>query len=144
MPTQNYANHRQFVPLYHYVLVPVLFLTLIGACVNLYESWGNHDRLYSAALILVLAVCCFIMTFLLRIFPLRAQDRVIRAEENMRHYSLTGKPLDPRLTVRQVIALRFASDAELVPLAQRAAEEGLSPEDIKKSVKNWRADEYRV
>ena len=61
MATQNYSNHRQFVPIFHYVLVPVLFLTLIGSIVNLVESWGNHDRLYSAALLVVLtlllAVC---------------------------------------------------------------------------------------
>src|SRR5579863_234378 len=107
MPTQSYANHRQFVPLFHFVLLPVLLLTLIGSCVNLYESLDDPQRLYSAALIVVLTVCSIIIAFLARIFPLKAQDRAIRAEENLRHFAMTGKLLDPRLEVRQIIALRF-------------------------------------
>jgi hypothetical protein len=75
---------------------------------------------------------------------LKAQDRAIRAEENLRHYVLTGKLLDPRVTTRQVISLRFAPDEELVALAQKAAEENLSEDEIKKAIKNWRSDDYRV
>jgi hypothetical protein len=144
MPTQNYANHRKFDTLYHKVLVPVLFLTLIGACVNLAKSFDDHERLYSAALIVVLTVCLFITTFYARSYALKAQDRAIRADENLRHFAMTGKLLDPRITVRQVVALRFASDAEFLALAARAAGEGMAPDDIKKSIKTWRADEYRV
>ena len=144
MPEQNYANHRQFVPLFHYILAPVQLLTLIGSCVNLYYSIGNHDRIYSASLILVLVLCVIVVAFLARIFALKAQDRAIRAEENLRHFALTGKLLDPRLTIRQIIGLRFASDGEFVELARRAAADGLSADAIKKSVKNWRADTYRV
>ena len=77
-------------------------------------------------------------------FPLKAQDRAIRAEENLRHYVLTGKLLDPKLTVRQIIGLRFASDREFVALAQKAAAESLSEDAIKKAIRNWRADTYRV
>ena len=79
-----------------------------------------------------------------RLFALKAQDRAIRAEENFRHYLLTGKPLDPRITVRQVIGLRFAPDDEFPALAAKAAAEGTSEDDIKKSIKNWKADHYRV
>ena len=57
---------------------------------------------------------------------------------------MTGKLLDPKLTVRQIIGLRFASDQEFVDLARRAVEENLSEVAIKKAVKNWRADTYRV
>ena len=144
MSTQNYANHRQFVPMFHAVLFGILVLTLIGACVNLYESWGDHQRLYSAALILVLTVCGLMLFAFVRIFPLKAQDRAIRAEENLRHFVMTGKLLDNRLNVRQVVALRFASDGEFVTLARRAAEESMAPNDIKKSIKDWRADTDRV
>jgi hypothetical protein len=144
MTTQNYANHRQFVPMFHAVLALLLLLTLVGACVNLYESWGDHQRLYSAALILVLTVSCMIMWFFVRVFPVRAQDRAIRAEENLRHFAMTGKLLDPRLGIRQIIALRFAGDGEFVALAQKAAQDGMAPDDIKKAVKQWRADTYRV
>lgn len=144
MAAQNYANHRQFVPAYHYILFPVLVLTLIGSVVNLYESFGDHQRLYSASLIFVIMIALLMLFFLARVFPLRAQDRAIRAEENLRHYVLTGKLLDPRLTVRQIIGLRFASDEEFPALAQRAAAENMSSDAIKKAVKNWRADTYRV
>ena len=89
-------------------------------------------------------ISLLMLFFYCRIFPLKAQDRAIRAEENLRHYVLTGKLLDPRLTVRQIIGLRFASDAEFITLAQRAAEENLSGDDIKKAIKNWRADNYRL
>ena len=144
MQPQSYANHRQFVPAFHYILFPLLTLTLIGSMVNLSMSLGDHQRLYSASLICVLTIAMLILFFLARIFPLRAQDRAIRAEESLRHYVLTGKLPDPRLTVRQFIGLRFASDEEFPALAQRAAAENLSTDAIKKAVKNWRADTYRV
>jgi len=144
MESQSYANHARFVPLYHYVLAGALFLTLIGSGVNLYQSLGDHQRLYSASLILVLSLCLFGTALFARIFALKAQDRAIRAEENLRHYVLTGKLLDPRLNTRQVIGLRFASDEELVSLAERAAKESLSEDEIKRAVKSWRADTYRA
>ena len=115
MATQNYGNHRKFVPLFHGVLLGMLVLALIGSCVNLYESWGDHVRLYSASLILVLNVCMLILAFCARTFALKAQDRAIRAEENLRHFAMTGKLLDPRLTMRQIIGLRFASRCPETP-----------------------------
>jgi hypothetical protein len=144
MTTQNYAKHTQIVPMFHYVLLSLLLLTLIGSATNLYQSWGDHQRLYSASLILVLVICTFILAFLARIFALKAQDRAIRAEENLRHFVLTGKLLDPRLDIRQVIGLRFASDAEFVALAKRAADESLSADAVKRAVQQWRPDTYRV
>src|ERR1035438_10543433 len=140
MPDQNYSNHRQYVPIFHYVLLPVLFLTIIGSIVNLVESWGDHTRLYSASLIVVLSVCGLFTAFFARLFALKAQDRAIRAEENLRHFAMTGKLLDSRLTVRQIIGLRFASDEEFVALARKAAEESMTEDAIKQAVKNWRAD----
>lgn len=144
MATQNYANHRQVVPAFHFVLFGILLLTLIGAGVNLYESWGDHIVLYSASLIVVLVVCCVMIALFARIFALKAQDRAIHAEENLRHYVLTGKLLDARLSTLQVVALRFASDAEFPALAAKAAQSNLAHEDIKKSVQTWRPDLYRV
>lgn len=143
MAAQNYANHRRFVPMYHGVLFGLLLVTLIGAINNLRRSIGT-DVLYSASLIVVLVLINCFLFFFCRMFALKAQDRAIRAEENLRHFILAGKPLDGRLTIRQVIGLRFAADAEFVELARRAAEEGLSEDAIKKAIKAWKADEYRV
>jgi hypothetical protein len=87
----------------------------------------------------------FIIIFLLvRSYPLKAQDRAIRAEENLRHYVLTQRLLDPRLSTKQIVALRFASDDEFPSLSKKAAEEQLSPDAIKKSIQNWRVDDYRI
>ena len=80
----------------------------------------------------------------LRTFPLKAQDRAIRAEENLRHFILTGKPLSDKLTINQIIALRFASDAEYLDLVTKAIEQNLAPKQIKESIKNWRADYHRA
>jgi hypothetical protein len=126
------------------VLFPLLVATLVGSCVNLYKSLGDHQRIYSASLILALTVCTVLLFFLTRIFALKAQDRAIRAEENLRHLALTGKLLDPRLSIRQIIGLRFAPDAEFLELARRAADENLSEDDIKRAIKDWKADTYRV
>ena len=141
---QSYANHGRIVPLYHYVTFGLLQLTFIGSLVNLYQSWGDHARFYSASLLVVLSFATILVALFARTFALKAQDRAIRAEEQLRHYVLTGKLLDPRLTVPQIIGLRFASNDEFVALAQRAAEQGLSTKDIKQAVKSWRADTYRV
>jgi len=101
-------------------------------------------RIYSASLIVVLTVCLILTATLARIFALKAQDRAIRAEENLRHFAMTGKLLDARLSIKQIVAVRFASDQEFVALARKAADESLTPDAIKRAVKNWRADEYRV
>ena len=144
MTEQSYKNHRQTVPMFHVVLFALLALTLIGSFVNLSQSLGDHQRLYSASLIVALTVAALIVMFLARIFALKAQDRAIRAEENLRHFALTGKLLDSRLTLRQIIGLRFASDGEFVSLAQKAADEKLSEDAIKRAIRQWRPDTYRV
>ena len=141
---QNYANHGRIVPMYHYVTMGILQLTFIGSCVNLYQSWGDHVRLYSASLLVTLSFGTMLTALFARSFALRAQDRAIRAEEQLRHYVMTGKLLDPRLGIRQIIGLRFAANEEFVALAQRAADQKLSPKDIKQAVKHWRADTDRV
>jgi hypothetical protein len=79
-----------------------------------------------------------------RAFAIAAQDRAIRAEENLRHFALTGKLLDSRLTMSQVIALRFAADTEFLLLAEKAANENMKPSEIKKAIVNWRADYHRA
>jgi hypothetical protein len=130
--------------MYHVVLFGILVLSLIGSCVNLYRSIGDHRLLYSASLIVVLEVSALMLFLFCRIFALKAQDRAIRAEEQLRHFVLTGKLLDSRLTIHQIVGLRFASDGEFPALAARSASEGLSPDAIKRAIKDWRPDVYRV
>ena len=144
MSEQTYANHRRFVPGYHYVLFVLVLLGVGGAASNLYRALGRGSGRGEALVVLILSVCVAMAIYYLRIFALKAQDRAIRAEENLRHYRLHGEPLDARLSIRQIIGLRFAGDGELGPLAKRAVEENLSENAIKKAVQNWRSDTYRV
>jgi hypothetical protein len=143
MKEQNYRNHRQVVPLFHVVAVLALLALFSGAARNLYHSW-NRETFYEAALLMLVSLMFFLYHFFTRSFTLKAQDRAVRAEESLRHFVLTGRLPDPRLHLKQIIALRFASDEEVVPLTQRAIDENLSPDDIKKAIQNWRPDFYRV
>jgi hypothetical protein len=144
MKTQNYVNHRRYVPMYHGVLSFLLLITFIGSLVNTYLSIGDHQRIYSASLITVLTFCGLIQLWYSRAFAVKVQDRAIRAEENLRHFVMSGKLFDAKLKMGQIIALRFASDEEYLPLVKRANEENLSRDDIKKAIKNWRADNHRA
>ena len=144
MSDQNYGNHTRFVPPFHFVLLPALLLGVGGAMVNFRHSIGDHQRVYSASLLLLVMVALVMIALFARAFALKAQDRAIRAEENLRHFAMTGKLLDPRLTVRQIVGLRFASDDEFIALARQAAESGMSEKDVKKAVTKWRPDDYRV
>ena len=142
MIQQNYKNHSRMVTGYHYVMSSLLLLLLIGSIVNLVVS--SHENLYSASLIVLITVILILVAFYARLFALKAQDRAIKAEEKFRHYLLTGKPLSEALRMRQIIGLRFASDEEFPGLIEKALNDKMSEKEIKQSIKNWKADYYRV
>ena len=139
---QNLKNHARFVPLYHYVAGMLVILGFGGSIVNLFHA-DAHTH-YSAALLVVVFFVLLLLFWYARAFALKAQDRAIRAEENFRHFILTGKPLDKQLGMAQIIALRFASDEEFPALAKKAIDGNLSPKDIKQAIKNWRGDYDRA
>jgi hypothetical protein len=141
---QNYRNHTRLSPPFHFVLLPALVVGVIESLLSLRRSMGDHQRLHSASLIVLITVGLVLVALFARSFALRAQDRAIRAEENLRHFVLTGKLLDSRLNVRQIVGLRFASDDEFVALAQKAVASGMSAKEIKKAVTHWKADLDRV
>ncbi len=142
MTGQNYKNHGRMVPLFHYVTFSLLLAVLIGGVINLINS--AHENLYSASLLVVLTLAAILIAWFARSFPLKAQDRAIRAEENLRHYVLTGKLHDSRLSTSQIIALRFAGDDEFVALSKKAADENMDSKAIKTAIQNWKGDYYRV
>ena len=144
MLAQNNAHHARYVKGYHFVLSAFLVIGTITALVNLYLQWAAHYDMLNSILIALLFICGLFVFYYMRQFPLRAQDRAIRAEESLRHFILTHKPLDSRVTMSQVIALRFAPDEEFIVLADRAAKENLSSAEIKKEIKKWRADHHRM
>lgn len=142
MEEQNFKNHARMVPLYHYVTGLLVFAILGGSIVNLLLA-DAHTH-YSAALIVCISFVLLSIAWYARVFALKAQDRAIRAEENFRHFILTGKPLDSRLRMSQIIGLRFASDTEFPELAKKAVEENMPQKEIKKAIKNWKADHNRA
>ena len=142
MKNQDYKSHSKYVPGFHIVALLAIVVLIIGSFVNL--SHSDRSNLYSASLICLIALILGLLYWYIRSFPLKAQDRAIRAEESLRHFALTGKLLDSRLRLNQIIALRFAADDEFVSLAKKAADKGLSSGDIKREIRNWRADHHRV
>lgn len=144
MPTQSYKSHSRYVPMYHFVLLPLIGIALVLSIWNAYNAFHVHHGRLQAIIFFIISDAILAMCFFIRGFALKAQDRAIRAEEHFRHFILTGKPLDRKLRMRQIIALRFADDAEFPSLAQKAADENLKPDEIKKAIQNWRADHHRA
>lgn len=139
---QNYANHVRFDPWFHFFLGPVSFITFIWTIVHVIR----HPHAASAWAVVV-AFAWIVFLVKMRLYSLKVQDRVIRLEERMRLALLLPESqhaLIAKLTVPQMIALRFASDAELPILAGRAVQENLTQKQIKQAIQNWRADTHRV
>lgn len=143
MAEQNYSSHAQRVPAF-LASVLILLLSLIGAGVIFFHSMNRPAQHHVSMLIAAVSFGAIIGMVQSRLSTLKVQDRAIRAEENLRHFALTGKLLDSRLTVAQVIAVRFASDDQFPKLAAEAANQSMAPDAIKKAVTNWRADFHRA
>ncbi len=139
---QSLKNHARFDPPYHAFLALVFFLNLIYSIVHLVRHFSFRSGWF-----VVLSIAAIVLLSRLRQYPLKVQDRVIRLEERLRLQALAPAELRPqiaRLTEDQLIALRFASDEEVVALAQQALAENLSRKQIKERIRNWRPDEWRV
>ncbi|HEX4232002.1 MAG TPA: DUF6526 family protein [Bryobacteraceae bacterium] len=139
---QSYSNHTRYDPAFHFVVIPILFATVIVGVVhalrqpNFYNLW-----------LVIFFLAVLMAAFLIRTYAAKVQDRVIRLEERLRLAQLVDASLRPqlgRLSERQLIALRFASDEEAPALVDRTLAENLAPAEIKKAIRNWRADNWRV
>jgi hypothetical protein len=142
---QSFKNHTRFDPLFHFVVLPLLLVNFVLAIYYSVSHWPLHYRL--SLWWIVMALVLFIMAGTLRGATLRVQDRIIRLEEQLRLADLLPESqlgLIEKLTIRQLIALRFASDAEAPALANRAVAEGLTEKQIKQAVVNWKADDHRA
>lgn len=144
MSHQNYKNHSRYVPLH--IAGYIIAGAILGmSVVKFFRSYSTGFGGMLVPTILVLnAFVLVIALWYCRWFALRAQDKAIRAEENLRHFALTGKLLDAKLRMGQIVALRFAPDNEFVELVQKAVNENLSGRQIKQSIQNWKADYKRV
>jgi len=139
---QNLANHARLDPPFHFFVLPVFALSIAIALVLL----AMHPGLHSAWLLIFL-LAAIVAVFKIRNYALRVQDRMIRLEERLRLAILLDKPMRARITElseSQLVALRFASDAELPALAARTLSEKLSNREIKEAISQWRPDYWRV
>lgn len=144
MQEQNFKNHSRLVPMFHYVAFTAALFPFIMSIIHFIKTIMDGSGRLCAAAAVSLAVAVILALWYGRSFALRAQDRAIRAEENFRYFIATGKPFDSRLTMGQIIALRFAGDDEFVALAKRAVDENLSAKDIKMAIQHWKADHNRA
>jgi putative copper export protein len=141
--TQTYENHTRFVPLFHFVVLPILLVNILMVAYEVVRFpafptvWG-----------LLVAIALFLAALFGRVFALAAQNRLIRLEERLRMREVLPAELQGRIgefTAEQLIALRFASDGELAELSTVVLRDNVQKRDaIKKLVKQWRADDLRV
>jgi hypothetical protein len=141
--TQSYSNHARWHPPFHFFLGPGSFVVLILTVVNVIRHYQRLD----AWILLLIGILFPLAVVLIRVNPLRAQDRLIRLEERLRLQALLSAELTSRigeLTESQLIALRFASDNELPVLVPQVLSSNMQAKDIKKAIAMWRADTFRV
>lgn len=139
---QSYANHRRYDPIFHVFAFGVLGISLLIALWQLVKS-----PTLTALWLFVVFAAVLVLLFKVRLYALKVQDRVIRLEERLRLQQLLPESLRSRigdLTEDQLVGLRFASDGEVSDLVTQALDERLPREEIKKRVKNWRPDTFRV
>lgn len=140
---QDFENHAQFVPTFHFIVIPIFALNL---------GWSIYRVLHAfsagSVITLLLAIALLLLAFNARIFALRVQDRVIRLEMRLRLQQVL--PVDLRLrtsefTVGQLVSLRFASDRELPDLARKVLDEGIMDRKaIKMLIREWQPDSLRA
>lgn len=139
---QSLQNHVRYDPLFHFVLLPIFTFAFVWSIVHVVRHYNYHNL----GLVILLAGA-LILAFKTRLYALKVQSRVIRLEERLRLHELLSDPLRtriPELTESQLVALRFASDAECPALFEQALANRMSNAEIKKAVRQWRPDYFRV
>lgn len=145
---QNFANHAKMVPMFHYVVLPILFVNLVSSIFALVRSIRAAIFSWHAVLGFLVASALVLLALHARLFALAVQDRVIRLEMQLRLQHVLPADLRPRIpdfTVSQLVALRFAGDAELPELARRVLTENLRERKaIKQLIRDWQPDNLRA
>jgi uncharacterized membrane protein YfcA len=142
---QNYKNHKRYYIPHHYVFLPLIGILIIAGIRN---SYRDEDNRLLWILFSVLAFCILYLAIMLRQhYALGSQDRIVRLEFRLRYFELfagSSRAVEQKLSFSQIAALRFADDAEFKILLDRAVAEDLSADEIKKSIRNWQADNMRL
>jgi len=144
MPVSKKQPPRYYWP-HHLVFYPLILLFLVICFYQIFDDPSN--LLIWVVISGVIMLLCLLGYILRQHYALINQDRIIRLEMRLRYFELTGKKfkiIEERLSLKQMFALRFASDEELNTLIERTLSENLSPSEIKKAIKNWQPDHMRV
>ena len=140
---QSYANHTRWHPAFHFFVIPVMLINFVWAIVDFVKTPGRNQGWW-----IVVSAALVILTLLARTNALKVQDRIIRLEERLRYQQLLPAELAQQcgsLAIGKIIALRFASDEELEVLVREVLAGRLGDTaQIKKAIKNWRGDTFRV
>jgi len=141
--TQNFENHAKFVPAFHIFILGTFAVNLVWSVYRLIHVFSAES-----VISLLLAIAFLLLTFYSRIFALTVQDRVIRLEMRLRMQQLLPDELRtriPEFNVSQLVALRFASDAEQPVLAKKVLDEKVNDRKaIKKMIRDWQPDLLRA
>lgn len=138
---QDYDTHTRYYHLHHFIIMPLAFFLFIWTCILTLEN-PDENWLY-----ILVGVLFILISFNARIYANKNQDRIIRLEMRLRYFQLTNAPFTEKenlLNIKQIVALRFASDEEILDLIDKAILQNLTPKEIKKSIHEWQGDFMRV
>ena len=141
---QNYNNHRRLNPAHHFVLTPLTVTLFVWSVFNAFDK---TESLNMKIVMVLISTTLVLLALIARSYGIKNQDRIIRLEMRQRYFEMTGTSFsskEKQLRMSQIIALRFAGDAELLPLMERAIAEKLSSKEIKIAINDWQGDYHRV
>jgi len=144
---QKYSNHIRYYPFHHFVITPLSPVFLCWSLYNLTVAYADNADLGQHVYFAIGALLVFLIPVIARIYALKNQNRIIRLEMRLRYFHLTRESfsnLEKKLSLSQLIALRFAGDDELLSLMQKAIDQNLTAKSIKKAITDWQGDYIRV
>ncbi|KFF75585.1 hypothetical protein HX13_05525 [Chryseobacterium sp. P1-3] len=145
MKQQNYHNHRKFYPPHHFIYLPLLIVLEVY---GIYKVWDDPANKLTWILFSIVIFLLFYLTFMTRQhYALGLQNRIVILEFRQRYFEIFNNRSEEtvgKLKFDQIAALRFADDEEFKELLYRALHENISGDEIKRSIKNWRADRLRI
>ena len=141
---QNFKNHSRYNPLHHFVLTPISLTIFVWTIINFFQ---DENTISQKVYFLLISTAILIVSMIARMYATKNQDRIIRLEMRQRYFEMTGKSFaenEKQLRLGQILALRFASDEELLSLIEKTIAEKLTGKEIKQAIRNWQADTNRV